>query len=384
MTSTSAEISESVPIPSTTIDGSAKLRSILCSIILMAIVAIVWILATQFARETYISGKFEAPFLLMYIWSGGLILFYPIYVVTRFVYKNRTSKPSEEFRKHIRLYYTDGDRGVRQYVGLSAMFCVLWGLMQFTYIRALDPNLLLPTVVAALYSTYHSFVYLLSWIILFDKFVALRIFAMIFSISGMVLSAYAGGFGSTSMWGVILSVSASATMSVYKVLYKKFLGSPDYGQISLFTSLIGIVNVLCLWPVVLSLCWTKTEVITFDCIPWGYVIGSAVSISVLHSFLHYMEPALHGVFLGLGFLLGLVLSAFIDYLWRGIYFSGMEIAAVVLTSLGILLVSLPDQCPADFNTLSTWCRRRKRCDVHGTSQSENEAPSTRWRRNRKT
>ncbi|XP_069105890.1 LOW QUALITY PROTEIN: solute carrier family 35 member F3-like [Argopecten irradians] len=261
------------------IDASAKFRNIILSIFLMTTVAVSWILATQFARETYMPGTFEAPFLLMYIWTGLLMLFYPLFVLARYVYKNRKSKPLEEFRNHRQLYYTDSERRIRQYVGLTAMFCVLWSLMQFTYIRALDPKLLSPTGVAALYSTYHSFVYLLSWIVLFDKFVALRILAMIFSISGMVLSAYAGGFGSSSMWGVVLSVSASATMSVFKVLYKKFLGSPDYGQISLFTTIVGVGNVLCLWPVVLSLCITNTELVTYDSIPWGYIIGSAVSIS---------------------------------------------------------------------------------------------------------
>ncbi|XP_060083012.1 solute carrier family 35 member F3-like [Ylistrum balloti] len=373
------ESSESAQNTSTILDATTRLRNIICCIILMIAVAVVWILATQFVRETYSPGHFEAPFLLMYIWTICLIPFYPIFVLVRFVYKKRQSKPIQEFRSHIRLYYTDGERQLRQYIGLSVMFCILWSLMQFTYIRALDPELLSPTGVAALYSTYHSFVYLLSWIVLFEKFVAIRIMAMIFSISGMVLSAYAGGFGSTSMWGVILSVSASATMSVFKVLYKKFIGIPDYGQISLFTSLIGVGNVLCLWPVVLSLCFTKTEVITRD-VPWAYIIGSSIAISVLHVLLHYIELALFDVFLGLGFLLGIVMSALIDYLWRGIYFSGMEVAAMILTSFGILLVSLPDHCPTDFSMLTMWCRRRKRCEVQGTPQSTADTSGTRWRR----
>ncbi|OWF49558.1 putative thiamine transporter SLC35F3 [Mizuhopecten yessoensis] len=380
--STSAETSESATNP-TTIDASTRLKNILYSALLMVAVACFWTVGTQFARETYIPGQFEAPFLVTFITTGWLILFYPIYVAVKFVYKKRQTKPLQELRCHVRLYYTDGEQHIRQYIGFSALFCILWSLIQYTYIRALDPKLLSPTGVAALYSTYHSFVYLLSWIVLFDKFVAIRILAMIFAISGMVLSAYAGGFGSTSMWGVILSAAASATMSVFKVLYKKFLGSPDYGQISFFTSLIGVGNVLCIWPVLLTLCLTKTELITYEIIPWGYITGSSISVCVLHMLLHYVEPALYDVFIGLGFLLGIFMSAFVDYIWRGIHFSGMEVAAVILTSFGILLVSLPDQCPTDFSTVTTWCRRRKRCDVRGTAQPQNDTQGSRWRRTTK-
>lgn len=40
---------------------------------------------------------------------------------------------------------------------------------------------------------------------------------MIFSITGIVLFAYADGFGNPNMWGVVLAVTSASTAAVYKV-----------------------------------------------------------------------------------------------------------------------------------------------------------------------
>lgn len=62
-----------------------------------------------------------------------------------------------------------------RYVYKTIILCFLWGLTGFTYVRALDPSFLEPTDISALLTTNHTFVYMLSWVVLFEKFVPLRV-----------------------------------------------------------------------------------------------------------------------------------------------------------------------------------------------------------------
>jgi hypothetical protein len=47
------------------------------------------------------------------------------------------------------------------------MFCILWSATMYAYTKALDPDFINASDVFALYSTHYSFLYMLSWIVLF-------------------------------------------------------------------------------------------------------------------------------------------------------------------------------------------------------------------------
>lgn len=55
----------------------------------------------------------------------------------------------------------------------TLIFCFVWTVGNYSYIRAL--RLLGAMDVIALYATNQSFVYMLSWIVLFEKFIAIRV-----------------------------------------------------------------------------------------------------------------------------------------------------------------------------------------------------------------
>lgn len=57
----------------------------------------------------------------------------------------------------------------------TSTLCFLWGTTCYSYVRALDPSFLEATDISALFSTNHNFAYMLSWIVLFEKFVPLRV-----------------------------------------------------------------------------------------------------------------------------------------------------------------------------------------------------------------
>ena len=92
-------------------------------------------------------------------------------------------------------------------------------------------------MVTSLFATNASFAYLLSWVILQEQFVGIRILAVILSTTGISLLAYMDGLaGSKTLSPVLLATAAAAGSSVYKVMFKKAMGEVSFGQVSGFIS----------------------------------------------------------------------------------------------------------------------------------------------------
>ncbi|CAG2232131.1 solute carrier family 35 member F3-like [Mytilus edulis] len=322
-------------------DSSNRIR---CGLFLTVLIAVTSVSATYLAQSTYY-GEFNAPYFVTYFSTAWLILMYPIYTLILFIYSKGAYSPKHAIREHIQIFaiheFTFG-----HFLGKSALFCVLWIGAMYTYTKALDPNFTNAADVYAIYSTHYSFFYILSWIVLFELFVAVRIIALIFSIIGVVLFLYTDSFGSRYMWGVILAVTSSAVMSIYKVLFKKFAGQPGFGKLSLFLSVLGLFSSLFLWPVLLVLVLSNTENISGKVVPWGRVCGTMILFLFYHLLMNYTSGLTYKVFLGLGVALGIPICTISDYVFKNLTLNGMEITALGLTFTGLLLVLWPERCPA--------------------------------------
>ena len=113
------------------------------------------------------------------------------------------------------------------------MFCLMSVLTNYLYIKALE--VLDCTVVTALFATNASFVYLLSWVVLRQQFVGLRIVALILSTTGISLLAYMET-QHTVLVSVVLAAASAAGTAVYKVMFKKIMGEVNFLEVSIFFS----------------------------------------------------------------------------------------------------------------------------------------------------
>lgn len=113
---------------------------------------------------------------------------------------------------------------------------------------------------------------------------------------------------SPTLGGVVLAAAASAGSAVYKVKFliikdvltpcliechqvsfKRIFGEATYGQVSFFFSLIGLLNIILLWPVVLMLHFTGLEVITWNRVPWvPLAIAGSLSLGLAILF-YYLD-----------------------------------------------------------------------------------------------
>ncbi|XP_064480689.1 solute carrier family 35 member F3-like isoform X2 [Ornithodoros turicata] len=245
-----------------------------------------------------------------------------------------------------------------QFFSRCGLFCLLWVVTNYALVHSL--RILDTTDVLALYASSVSFVYLLSWVILHEQFVGIRIVAVILCNTGIALLAYMDGVTRTiTLGGVVLAAAAAAGSGVYKVTFKKLIGDVSFGQLSLFFTLIGFLNLLLMWPIFLALYLLRVEVIVWNEAPWA-VLGGAGLLSLLSNLLgNFGIVWTFEIFLTLGLAFAVPISAIVDVYIYGVLFEGMKLAGILLILIGFMLVLLPEDWP-DYLTLLLRYRRTNR------------------------
>ncbi|GAB1599406.1 putative thiamine transporter SLC35F3 [Argonauta hians] len=308
-----------------------------CGVFISIILGGLWVGFTQFSKNTY-SDSFTAPLIVVYFHTSWLVVFYPVYISVVFIVARGSIQLKQLYSENLKIYKEETK--LIRFSLRTCAYCFIWAISNYSYIRALQH---LDSVdIIALYSTNQSFVYMLSWIVLFEKFIAIRILAIIFSITGIVLFAYADGFGTYNMWGVVLAVVSASAAAVYKIFCKKFIGEINFGKISLFLSLVGLTNILVLWPFVLLFYFTKTEYFDWHAIPWTPICASAAFTTAHQLVFNYSGVFTIPFFIETALLFGIPLGAIADIVWRKSIFTGMKISALIFIEIGLLLTILPE------------------------------------------
>lgn len=120
--------------------------------------------------ESSFADTFSAPFFASWFFTNFTILFFPIYMVCRCV---TVKCDSGEALGDIIRGFRDRGFTVGRFLNRCLSFCILWVMM--IYILVLSLKTLLATDVLALFATNVASVYLLSWVILHEQFVGVRV-----------------------------------------------------------------------------------------------------------------------------------------------------------------------------------------------------------------
>ncbi|XP_018331457.1 putative thiamine transporter SLC35F3 isoform X2 [Agrilus planipennis] len=319
------------------------------------------------AIKTQYTLTYSAPFFTTWFVTNWTILFFPLYYVCR-LSSHRCKSPSDIFSESLRDFRDKGFTAVR-FLTRCSLFCLLWVATNYMYIRSL--RILLATDVMALFATNVSCVYLLSWVILHEQFVGIRIMAVILCDTGVALLAYMDGItGSPTLGGVVLAASAAAGSAVYKVLFKKVIGEATYGQVALFFSLIGMINAALLWPLCLTLFLMGFETLQWERLPWPLLVACSILSLVANLLGNFSVALTYDMFITLGLITAVPVSAALDVVLYGATFEGMKLAGMILIAVGFFLVMFPDNWPDYITRLlrnivllshtARWSRRSRR------------------------
>ncbi|TRY72046.1 hypothetical protein TCAL_10866 [Tigriopus californicus] len=270
-----------------------------------------------------------------------------------------------------------------KFVGRCSLFSLLWMLTNYLYIYSL--RILGCTEVMALFATNICFIYLLSWVVLHEQFVGIRIVAVILGNTGIALLAYMDGINQTPTLGaVVLAAAASAGSAIYRVLFKRVMGEVTFCQVAIFFSMIGLCTTTLFWPLMLTLALTGvgkaikwaispgknlnksellsgviifSETLDWDNLPWFPLIGSLVLSLVANLLANFGIVVTYETFITLGLILAVPACAALDIHWYGATFDGMKLAGIVMICLGFLIVLFPSNWPNCIHSIIRLGRR---------------------------
>ncbi|XP_069494181.1 solute carrier family 35 member F4 isoform X1 [Ambystoma mexicanum] len=298
-----------------------------------------WVGTTQIVKITY--QNFYCPFFMTWFSTNWNIMFFPIYYSGHLAAAQEKQSPLKKIRECSRIFGEDG-LTLKLFLKRSAPFSILWTLSNYLYLLALKK--LTATDVSALFCCNKAFVFLLSWIVLKDKFMGVRIVAAIMAITGIVMMAYADGFHGDSIIGVAFAVGSASTSALYKVLFKMFLGTANFGEAAHFFSTLGFFNLIFISCTPIILYFTKVEYwSSFSTLPWGYLCGMAGLWLAFNVLINVGVMLTYPILISIGTILSVPGNAAIDLLKHEVIFSVVRLGATIIICIGFLLMLLPEE-----------------------------------------
>ncbi|XP_070257133.1 solute carrier family 35 member F3 isoform X2 [Myotis yumanensis] len=315
-----------------------------------------WAGATQLAKRTF--RTFDAPFTLTWFATSWNCLFFPLYYVGHSCKAPERPSVRQRYRECCRFFGGNG-LTLKVFFTKAAPFGVLWTLTNYLYLHAIKK--INTTDASVLFCCNKAFVFLLSWIVLRDRFMGVRIVAAILAIAGIVMMTYADGFHSHSVIGIALVVGSASMSALYKVLFKLLLGSAKFGEAALFLSVLGVFNVLFISCVPVVLYFTRIEYWSpFSNIPWGHLCGFSVLLLTFNVVLNFGIAVTYPTLMSLGIVLSVPVNAVVDHYTTNIVFNGVRVIAIVIIGLGFLLLLLPEEWDVWLVKLLTRLKVRKK------------------------
>ncbi|XP_072524042.1 putative thiamine transporter SLC35F3a [Salminus brasiliensis] len=329
---------------------AVHLRRALWGVITVLCICASWSGSTQLAKLTV--RQLNIPFTLTWFCTSWNCVIFPLYYLGHLCCSKDRQTPRQRFRECCQFLGDDG-LSVRTLLSRVAPFGVLWILTSYLYLQGL--RRIPPTDACALFCCTRAFVFLISWIVLRDRFMGIRIVAAILAIAGIVMITYADGFHSHSVIGISLIVGSASTAAMYKVLFKLVLGSAKLGEAALYLTVLGGANMLFVSVVPLILLLTGAEDFgTPGDIPWLSLCGVAALLLVFSFLLNVGMLITLPTLISLGVVLSVPLNAVIDRYMCEIQFNSVRVIAVSIICLGFLLLLLPedwDQCVLQFHAM---------------------------------
>ncbi|XP_071337003.1 solute carrier family 35 member F3 isoform X3 [Trachinotus anak] len=354
---------------------TVQVRKALWGVAMVMCVCSSWAGSTQLAKLTF--KQFDAPFTLTWFATTWNCLFFPLYYIGHLCKSPERQTPRQRFRECCRFF---GDDGLTPKVFFTkvAPFGLLWILTNYLYLQALRK--INTTDVSALFCCNKAFVFLLSWIVLRDRFMGVRIVAAILAIAGIVMMTYADGFHSHSVIGITLVVASASMSALYKlsvppnvinreqrpsvpetwqVLFKMVLGSAKFGEAALFLSIVGSANFVFVSFVPVILYFTHVEYIgSPGDIPWAYLCGVAGLLFAFNILVNFGIAITYPTLISLGIVLSVPVNAMVDLYTCEIHFNTVRLIAVFIICLGFLMLLLPEDWDQCIIQLSTRLRKR--------------------------
>uniref|UniRef100_A0A671N429 Solute carrier family 35 member F3a n=1 Tax=Sinocyclocheilus anshuiensis TaxID=1608454 RepID=A0A671N429_9TELE len=224
--------------------------------------------------------------------------------------------------------------------GVALVICICFSWSGCTQLAKITIRRLNVPFTLTWFCCSRAFVFLISWIVLRDRFMGVRIVAAILAIGGIVMMTYADGFHSYSVIGISLVVGSALTAAIYKVLFKLVLGSAKLGEAAVYLTVLGGANLVFISAVPLMLLITGAEdFVSPRDLPWPSICGMSALLLVFNFLLNFGVLIKLPTLISLGVILSVPVNAVVCCYK---FLNSVRIIAVSIICMGFLLLLLPE------------------------------------------
>ncbi|PIC33645.1 hypothetical protein B9Z55_013551 [Caenorhabditis nigoni] len=305
---------------------------------IVALVAITWCLSTQFSKTALNFDKknFNAPYFMMWFNTNLMLLCFPAYIIVDKIRSRRSV--GDIVGETFRTFGKKKGFSIRNMFVYVTPFVFFWVGANYPYVRAL--LLITPSVATSISACNAAFVYILAIILLGDTFNIFKIFSVVLAIGGVVVISMDNEL-KIEWLGILFAFLSAFMAAVYKVSFKKIIGNASLGDVSLFMTCLGFLNLTINWIPSLILALTGVETLHFAYAPWGPMVGAALLSMAFNFTINFGIALLNPLVISVGMLLGIPLNTLIDIIFRNLDATPLFIIGTCLICLSFLLIIIP-------------------------------------------
>eukprot|EP01127_Copromyxa_protea_P000041 TRINITY_DN10036_c0_g1_i2.p1 TRINITY_DN10036_c0_g1~~TRINITY_DN10036_c0_g1_i2.p1 ORF type:complete len:367 (-),score=58.49 TRINITY_DN10036_c0_g1_i2:23-1123(-) len=257
-------------------------------LILLGLVVFIWVGGSVFIQFIFTNQDFTRPFFLTY-YNTCLFSVYLVGFALFPKWRNPTSRKEEE-TVVLEQEETDKEPELptatwRETALISAVFCPIWFLANYTFNLSLSLTSVSSNTIISTTSSFFSLV--LGALVGIEQLSFVKVLAIGICIGGVSLVSITDNEdqGTQPLMGDGLALASAMAYGVYTVYLRK---STDGKEVSMAMMLgfVGLFNLISLWPFILLLHFTGTEV--FDApsaVTMGYLTANALIGTVLSDLL---------------------------------------------------------------------------------------------------
>ncbi|PIC23888.1 hypothetical protein B9Z55_017428 [Caenorhabditis nigoni] len=228
-------------------------------------------------KSTAVVENFNAPYFMMWFNTNLMLLCFPVYVIVDKIRSRRSV--GDIVGETFQTFGKKKGFSIRNMFVYVTPFVFFWVGANYPYVRAL--LLITPSVATSISACNAAF-----------------FFSVALAIGGVAVISFDNEM-KIEWLGILLSFLSAFTTAVYKVSFKKIIGNASLGDVSLFMTCLGFLNLIINWIPLLILALTGAETLHFAYAPWGPMVGAAL-LSII------------------GMLLGIPLNILIDIIFRSL------------------------------------------------------------------
>ncbi|KAE9125497.1 hypothetical protein PF010_g5607 [Phytophthora fragariae] len=237
----------------------------LLGVTFLLIVALIWTFASVLVQYIFHNLSFQGPFFLTYVGISLFSVNLPLWYASQVAWPRARAwlrgLPTDGKLSHGELLRRSGKQASYSHIfRISAIISPLWFVANFTYNMSLNLTSVSSSTIVS--STSTVFTFLLSVVLLKEPFVWLKLAGVILCMAGNISTIFndeGADDRADHVVGDLVALFAAFMYGVYTTAIRRLIPDDESVSISLFFGFIGVINMVCLLPFVLTFHYTAVE-----------------------------------------------------------------------------------------------------------------------------